>query len=222
MRTGLVAKKVGMSRVYDDAGNFIPVTLLQLDNCVVVGHKTLDKDGYNALQLGFGKAKAKHTSKPLEGFYKKAGIEPCKAIFEFRIKEDAFVEVGKELSVDHFVKDQFIDVTGITIGKGFAGVVKRHNFKTLDASHGNSLTHRSHGSTGNRQDPGRVFKGKKMAGHLGNTQITQQNLKIVDIDPANNILVVKGAVPGYKGSLLTIKDAVKKKQEKLPYPAAVK
>ena len=223
MRTGLIAEKVGMSRVYNDKGIFIPVTLLQLKNCIVVGHKTSEKDGYDALQVGFGKAKVKNVSKPLLGMFKKIALEPVRKIKEFRISKDNFVEIGKEFSVNHFLPEQFVDISGVNIGKGFAGVIKRHNFRSLRASHGVSLTHRSHGSTGNRQDPGRVFKGKKMAGHLGNKQITVQNIKVIALDEAKQLIIVKGALPGHKGSLLTICDAIKKKLAKdIPLPAAVK
>ncbi|MFL1780796.1 50S ribosomal protein L3 [Candidatus Hepatincolaceae symbiont of Richtersius coronifer] len=211
MRTGLIAKKIGMSRIYDDKGMFIPVTILEVKDCVILGQKSQAKHGYNAVQLGIEKAKVKNVSKPVIGFFKKLGIEPVKKIIEFRVDADNLLEVGKEMSVNHFIKDQFVDVSGISIGKGFAGVIKRHNFRSLRASHGVSLTHRSHGSTGNRQDPGRVFKGKKMAGHLGADNVTIQNLKIAAIDESNNLILVKGAVPGFAGSLITIQDAVKKK-----------
>jgi large subunit ribosomal protein L3 len=223
MRTGLITKKIGMSRIYDEQGVFVPVTILEVKDCVVLGHKTNEKDGYNALQLGLGKAKVKNVSKPMLGVFKKASVDPVRKIMEFRIDEENFVEIGSELSASHFVKDQFIDVSGLTIGKGFAGVIKRHNFRSLRASHGVSLTHRSHGSTGNRQDPGRVFKGKKMAGHLGNSIVTTQNLRVVAIDETNNLILVKGAVPGHKGSYLAVKDAIKKqKPEGLPLPAGLK
>ncbi len=222
MRTGLITKKIGMSRIYDEQGVFIPVTILEVKDCVVLDHKTMEKDGYNALQLGLGKAKVKNVSKPMLGVFKKSSVDPVKKIMEFRIDEENFVEVGSEFSASHFIKDQFVDVSGITIGKGFAGVIKRHNFRSLRASHGVSLTHRSHGSTGNRQDPGRVFKGKKMAGHLGNSKVTTQNLKVVAIDEANNLILVKGSVPGHKGSFLAVRDAVKKKSpEGLPFPAGL-
>ncbi len=223
MRTGLIAKKVGMSRLFNEKGEFTPVTLLEVKDCVVLGHKNTENDGYNALQLGLGKAKPKNVTKPLQGFFKKAGQDPVKKIMEFRISDENFVDIGAVLSVNHFIKDQYVDVCGVSIGKGFAGVIKRHNFRSLRATHGVSLTHRSHGSTGNRQDPGRVFKGKKMAGHLGSANVTIQNLKIVGVDEENNLLLVKGAIPGYKGSYLAIKDAVKKVLPKdLPLPAGVK
>ncbi|MDR2007486.1 MAG: 50S ribosomal protein L3 [Alphaproteobacteria bacterium] len=223
MRTGLITKKIGMSRIYDESGTFIPVTILEVSDCVVLSHKTQDKDGYNALQLGLGKAKVKNTSKPMLGVFKKAGVAPTRKIAEFRIDESNFVDVGSELSAAHFIANQFVDVSGVSIGKGFAGVIKRHNFRSLRATHGVSLTHRSHGSTGNRQDPGKVFKGKKMAGHLGNKNVTTQNLKVVAIDETNNLILVKGAVPGHKGSFLKVSDAVKKALPKeAPFPAGLK
>lgn len=223
MRTGLITKKIGMSRIYNEQGVFVPVTILEVKDCVVLEHKTVEKNGYNALQLGLGKAKVKNVTKPMLGVFKKASATPVRKIMEFRIDGENFVDIGSEFSASHFVKDQFVDVTGISIGKGFAGVIKRHNFRSLRATHGVSLTHRSHGSTGNRQDPGRVFKGKKMAGHLGDARVTTQNLKVVAVDEANNLILVKGAVPGCKGSYLSVKDAVKKKlPEGLPFPAGLK
>ncbi len=223
MRTGLLAKKIGMSGIYDEKGLFIPVTVLEVKDCVVLSHKTLEKNGYNAIELGIGKAKPKNVAKPQLEVYKKLNLDPVVKSTEFRIDESNFVEVGKFLSVNHFVEQQFVDISGVSIGKGFAGVVKRHNFSTLDATHGVSLTHRSHGSTGNRQDPGKVFKGKKMAGHLGVDNVTVQNLKVVGIDEEHNLILIKGAVPGYEGSFVKIKDSVKKKlPENIPFPAAVK
>jgi len=223
MRTGLIAEKIGMSRIYNEKGVFIPVTILQVKDCKIVGHKTTQKDGYNALQVGFGKIKVKNAKKPLLGFFKKIALEPTKKIMEFHISEENFVDVGKELSVTHFVVDQFVDISGVNIGKGFAGVIKRHNFRSLRATHGVSLTHRSHGSTGNRQDPGRVFKGKKMAGHMGNVKVTTQNAKIIAVDESKQLIIVKGSLPGHKGTLLSICDAVKKQLPKdIPLPAAIK
>ncbi|MCL2567701.1 MAG: 50S ribosomal protein L3 [Alphaproteobacteria bacterium] len=223
MRTGLITKKIGMSRIYDESGAFVPVTILEVDDCVVIAHKTQEKDGYNALQLGLGKAKVKNVSKPMQGVFKKAGVAPVRKMAEFRVDESNFVDVGSQLSAAHFVANQFVDVAGVSIGKGFAGVIKRHNFRSLRATHGVSLTHRSHGSTGNRQDPGKVFKGKKMAGHLGNANITTQNLKVVAVDEANNLILVKGAVPGHCGSFLKVSDAVKKVLPKeAPFPAGLK
>lgn len=210
MRAGVVAKKVGMSRIYDDNGVFTPVTLLQVEDNVVISHKTKDKHGYEAVQLSTGDVKEKHLSKPVVEMYKKLGFTPKKTIKEFRVESDDLLEVGTSLGVNHFNVGDFIDVSGKTIGKGFAGVIKRWNFRSLRATHGVSLTHRSHGSTGGRQDPGKVFKGKKMAGRLGNERVTTQNLKIVAIDEARKLLIVKGAVPGHKGSLVEVRDAVKK------------
>jgi large subunit ribosomal protein L3 len=223
MRTGLIAKKIGMSRIYDEQGVFIPVTLLEVKDCFVVAHKILAKDGYNALQLGITKIKPKHVNKPQMKIFDKISMEPLKKLLEFRISDNNFIDIGAEFSVNHFIKDQFVDISGVSIGKGFAGVIKRHNFRSLRASHGVSLTHRSHGSTGNRQDPGRVFKGKKMAGHLGDANVTIQNLKIVGLDEENNLILVKGAVPGHEGSYVTIKDAIKKLSSKeTVYPGVLK
>ncbi len=209
-KSGLVAKKIGMSRVYDEKGIFIPVTILQVEDNVVVEHKTTEKDGYSAIKIATGVVKEKKLSKPVLGIFKKLGVEPKAILKEFRIQEDSLPEVGASLKADHFMVNQFVDVSGTSLGKGFAGVIKRHNFKMNDASHGNSRTHRSHGSTGQRQDPGKVFKGKKMAGHLGNERVTVQNLRVIEVDAENRLLIVKGAVPGYKGALVYVKDAVKK------------
>ena len=225
MRTGLIARKLGTSRVFNADGTQTPVTLLQLDNLQVVAHKTKDKDGYDALQLGAGTRRVSRVSKPMRGHFAKAKVEPKSKVTEFRITPDAFVDVGTELSAAHFVTGQKVDVCGITIGKGFAGAMKRHNFAGLEASHGVSISHRSHGSTGNRQDPGKTFKGKKMAGHLGDKRITVQSLKVAQVDAARGILMIRGAVPGAEGNWVLVKDAAKKKQPKdmkLPYPAALK
>lgn len=222
MRTGLIAQKIGMSRYYTDNGQHIPVTLLLVDDCEVVAHKTEENDGYNALQLGWGKAKASRVSKALRGHYAKAKVEPKKVLKEFRISKDAFVDVGKQLSAEHFISGQYVDVAGVSIGKGFAGAMKRHNFGGLEATHGVSISHRSHGSTGQCQDPGRVFKGKKMAGHLGDENVTVQNLEVIDIDGEKGIILVCGAVPGAKGSYVTISDAVKRAvPPSVPFPAAL-
>lgn len=210
MRAGLITKKIGMSRFYDDKGNFIPVTILKLEECTVTATKTIDKHGYTAVQLGSGKAKEKNVKKPLLENFKKLNLTPVSKLVEFRVDNDNLLEVGTQLSVNHFSKDQYVDVSGVSIGKGFAGVIKRHNFRSLRASHGVSLTHRSHGSTGNRQDPGKVFKGKKMAGHLGASNVTTQNLKVVDIDETNGLIFVLGSVPGHKNSWVLVKDSVKK------------
>lgn len=219
MRTGLIAQKVGMSRLFTEAGEHVPVTLLKVDGCRVVAHRTKDRDGYTALQLGVGKAKVKNVSKGMRGHFAKSKVEPARKLAEFRVSEDAMIDVGAELTADHFVVGQFVDVAGTSIGRGFAGVMKRHNFKGLEASHGVSVSHRSHGSTGQRQDPGRVFKGKKMAGHMGDVRVTVQSLKVMATDPEKGLIVVNGTVPGSKGGYLLISDAKKKKAPKdLPFP----
>ncbi len=210
MRSGLIVKKIGMSRFYDDKGNFVPVTILQFQDTFVTASLTEEKNGYNAIQIGTGKAKEKNVTKPLLDYFKKINLQPMSKLLEFRVDKENSIEVGSQLSINHFVKDQYVDVSGLSIGKGFAGVIKRHNFRSLRASHGVSLTHRSHGSTGNRQDPGKVFKGKKMAGHLGNKQITTQNLKVIDIDESKGLIFVKGSVPGSKNSWVVVKDSIKK------------
>jgi large subunit ribosomal protein L3 len=223
MRTGLVARKLGMTRLFSEDGTHVPVTVLKVDNCQVVAQRTAEKDGYTALQLGVDAAKPKNVTKALRGHFAKANVEPKRKLVEFRIPADAMVEVGAELSVEHFIVGQFVDVTGTTIGKGFAGVMKRHNFRGLEASHGVSVSHRSHGSTGQRQDPGKVFKGKKMAGHMGDRQRTQQNLQIVRTDADRGLIMVKGSIPGSEGQYVVVRDAVKKPRAKdLPMPAALK
>lgn len=222
MRTGIIAKKLGMSRVFETDGTHVPVTVLSVDDLRVVDVKTLSRDGYSAVQLGTGAAKSKNVSKPLKGHFAKANVEPKKKLAEFRVSEDCLLSVGDQLSVEHFVAGQYVDVTGTSIGKGFAGAMKRHNFAGLEASHGVSVTHRSHGSTGQRQDPGRVFKGKKMAGHMGDTRVNVQNLKVVAIDTNNNLIMVKGAVPGAQNSWVYVADAVKKSCSlNLPTPAGL-
>lgn len=223
MRAGLIARKVGMSRVFAEGGKHIPVTLLHVENCQVVTHKTTERDGYNALQLGAGKAKVKRTTQPMRGHFAKAKVEPKAKLVEFRIAEDAFIDVGAELTVEHFVAGQMVDVTGTSKGKGFAGVMKRHNFKGLRATHGVSISHRSHGSTGQCQDPGRVFKGKKMAGHMGSERKTILNLEVVATDLNENLILVKGSIPGSKTGWVLINDAVKKPAHAdTPYPGAVR
>jgi large subunit ribosomal protein L3 len=223
MRTGLLARKIGMTRVFREKGENVPVTVLQLDDLRVVAHKTDKKDGYNALQVGFGKAKVKNVSKPMRGHFAKAKVEAKQRLVEFRISDDNFVEVGAEFSAKHFVDGQYVDVCGTSIGKGFAGGMKRHGFSGLRASHGVSISHRSLGSTGQCQDPGRVFKGKKMAGHMGATRITTQNLEVVSVDEARGLILVKGAVPGSKSGYVRITDAIKKAAAKsVPYPAGLK
>jgi large subunit ribosomal protein L3 len=221
MRTGLLARKLGMTRLFDDDGAHVPVTVLQVEACEVVAVREMEKDGYTALQLGAGRAKAKNTTKPMRGHFAKARLEPKAKVAEFRVAADALIEVGARLTADHFVIGQAVDVTGTSIGKGFAGAMKRHNFAGLRASHGVSISHRSHGSTGNRQDPGRVFKGKKMAGHMGNRRVTTLNLEVTAIDKERGLILVLGAVPGPKGGWVRIRDAVKRRTpETVPYPGA--
>ena len=223
MRTGLLARKLGMTRVFREKGENVPVTVLQIDDLRVVSHKTNEKDGYNALQVGFGKAKVKNVTKSMRGHYAKSKIEPKQRLVEFRISDDNFVEIGSEFSVNHFVDGQYVDVCGTSIGKGFAGGMKRHGFGGLRASHGVSISHRSLGSTGQCQDPGRVFKGKKMAGHMGGTRITTQNLEVISTDEARGLILVKGAVPGFKTGYVRITDAIKKAAPKgVPFPAGLK
>lgn len=223
MRTGLIAKKLGMSTVYTEFGEEIGVTLLQVDECHVVAQRTKEKDGYTAVQIGVGKAKAKNTSKAMRGHFAKAKVEPKRCIKEFRVAEDAMLEPGTELLASHFVAGQYIDIKGETIGKGFAGAMKRWNFRGLEATHGVSVAHRSHGSTGQRQDPGKTFKGKKMAGHYGAEQVTQQNLEVVSIDEAKGFIVVKGAVPGAANGYLLVSDAIKRgRHPSAPYPAGIR
>jgi large subunit ribosomal protein L3 len=223
MRTGLIAEKVGMTRVFDAEGAHVPVTVLKMDGCQVVAVRTDEKDGYSAVQLGIGKIKVKNVTKPMRGHFAKAKVEPKRRLVEFRVSPDALVDVGAELSATHFQPGQFVDVTGTSIGKGFAGVMKRHNFGGLRATHGVSVSHRSHGSTGNRQDPGRTFPGKKMAGHLGAERVTTQNLKIVAVDAERGLIMVKGAVPGANGGYVLLRDAKKRPAPKdLPFPAALK
>lgn len=209
-RTGLIARKVGMTRVYKDDGEHLPVTVLQVDDCQVVGQRTLDAHGYAALQLGAGAKKAKRVSKAERGYFAQANVEPKAKLVEFRIDADNFIDVGAELSASHFVAGQKVDVTGVTIGKGFAGAMKRHNFGGLRATHGVSISHRSHGSTGQCQDPGKVFRGKKMAGQMGARRRTTQNIEVVDTDEKRNLILVKGAVPGPKGGWVLVRDAVKR------------
>jgi large subunit ribosomal protein L3 len=210
MRTGLVAEKIGMTSMFNEKGERYTLTFLRVEDCQVVGQKTLEKDGYNALVVGIKNKKSSKVSKSLRQIFALAKIEPKAKLKEFRISEESFVNVGTILEVDHFDIGQFVDVTGVTIGKGFAGGMKRHNFRGLEASHGVSVSHRSHGSTGGRQDPGKVFKNKKMAGHMGCTQVTIQNLKIIEVDKQQGVIMVSGNVPGSKGSYVYIKDAIKK------------
>ena len=222
MRTGVIAKKVGMTRLFQADGRHVPVTVLQLDDVQVVGRREADRDGYTAVQLGAGKAKAKKVSKPQRVAFGKAEVEPKARMVEFRVADDALLDVGAHISADHFVPGQLVDVSGVTQGKGFAGAMKRWGFSGLRATHGVSVSHRSHGSTGNRQDPGRVFKNKKMAGHMGARNRTQQNLEVVRTDPIRGLLFIKGSVPGHKGAWLTVSDAIKlPRHETAPYPAGI-
>lgn len=223
LRTGLLAQKLGMTRLFNDKGEHVPVTVLRVDNCQVVAVKTMERDGYVALQVGIGAAKVKRVTQPLRGHYAKAKVEPKKKLVEFRVSPDAVLELGAEITAAHFVVGQFVDVTGTTIGKGFAGAMKRHNFGGLRATHGVSVSHRSHGSTGGRQDPGRVFKNKRMAGHMGQVRMTQQNLVVVAVDAEQGLIMVQGAVPGSDNGYLRVRDAVKKALHKdAPFPAGIK
>jgi len=218
MRSGVIAQKLGMTRVFTDEGEHIPVTVLRLDQCQVLAHKTADKHGYTALQLGVGKAKVSRLTKAERGNFAVARVEPKRKVAEFRVSPENLIAVGAEITADHFVAGQFVDVSGTTIGKGFQGVMKRWNFGGLRASHGVSISHRSHGSTGQRQDPGKVFKGKKMAGHLGVENVTTQNIEVVKTDVDRGLIMVRGSVPGAKGGWVRLRDAVKRK---LPAAAPV-
>jgi len=223
MRSGLIAQKLGMSRIFTDAGEHIPVTVLKVDTCQVVGHRTLEKNGYTALQLGAGIRKPKHTTKAERANFAVATVEPKRKVVEFRVSPDNLIDVGAEIMASHFVAGQFVDVTGTSKGKEFQGAMKRWNFSGLRASHGVSISHRSHGSTGQRQDPGKVFKGKKMAGHLGDERVTTQNLVVVKTDIERGLVMIRGAVPGNKGSWVMIRDAAKRPRHKdAPMPGAVK
>jgi len=223
MRSGVIAKKLGMTRLFLENGTQVPVTVLQLDNLQVVAQRTAEKDGYTAVQLGAGEAKAKRTTAAQRGHFAKANVSPKRKIAEFRVTPDNLIDVGAEITADHYLAGQFVDIAGTSIGKGFAGAMKRHNFGGLRASHGVSVSHRSHGSTGQCQDPGKVFKGKKMAGHLGAVRVTTQNLQVVRTDADRGLIMVKGAVPGSKGGWVTVKDAVKKAPfADAPRPAAVR
>ena len=215
LRSGVIAKKMGMTRLFMEDGKQIPVTVLQLDNLQVVAQRTIEKDGYLAVQLGAGTAKVKRTSQAMRGHFAAAKVEPKRKVAEFRIDAEAMLPVGEEIIADHYFAGQYVDVAGTSIGKGFQGAMKRHNFGGLRATHGVSVSHRSHGSTGQCQDPGKVFKGKKMAGHMGSARVTTQNLEVVKTDTARGLIMVKGAVPGSKGGWVTVKDAVKK-----PFPDA--
>jgi large subunit ribosomal protein L3 len=222
MRCGVIVRKIGMSRVFNDKGEHVPVTILKLEDTEVLSTKTLEKDGYTAVQLGFGSKKLKHTNKPLRGFFSKLKTEPKKKVAEFRVSKDALLEVGDKLSVNHYVAGQKVDVVGVSQGKGFAGAMKRHNFRGMQASHGVSVSHRAHGSTGNSQDPGRTWKGKKMAGQYGNVKITTQNLTVIQLIENDNLILVEGSVPGSKNGIVMLKDALKSKiPEAAPFPAGL-
>lgn len=222
MRTGLIARKVGMTRVYGADGTQIPVSVLHVEGCRIVAQKTKERDGYTALQLGAGDVKTNRLTKAERGHFAKTKVEPRRKLVEFRVEEDGLVEIGAELSAEHFVAGQYVDVTGTSIGKGFAGVMKRHGFSGLRATHGVSVSHRSHGSTGQRQDPGKVFKGKKMAGHMGDRRVTKQNLKVVAVDADAGLVLVEGAVPGARSGWVEVRDAVKRaRHADAPFPAGL-
>jgi len=210
MRSGVIAQKVGMTRVFTAAGEHVPVTVLKLDGCQVVAHRTKERNGYTAVQLGIGRAKVKNVSKAERARFAAAKVEPKMKLAEFRVGEDGLLPIGAEITADHFIVGQFVDVTGTSTGKGFAGAMKRWNFGGLRASHGVSISHRSHGSTGGRQDPGKTFKNKKMAGHLGNERVTTLNLRVVETYAERGLILVEGAVPGTSGSWIYVRDAVKK------------
>ncbi|MEZ5708186.1 MAG: 50S ribosomal protein L3 [Blastomonas sp.] len=223
MRTGVIAKKVGMTRLFQEDGRHVPVTVLALEDCQVVSVRNQERDGYVAVQLGAGAAKPKNVNKPQREQFAKAEVEPKQRVAEFRVADDAVLEVGATIAANHFVPGQLVDITGHTQGKGFAGAMKRWGFGGMRATHGVSISHRAHGSTGNRQDPGKVFKNKKMAGHMGDRQRTQQNLEVVRTDDARGLIFVKGSVPGSKGGWLMVRDAVKvPRPDTAPYPAGLK
>ena len=223
MRSGIIAKKLGMTRLFLEDGKQIPVTVLQLDGLQVVSQRTTEKHGYSAVQLGTGTIKAKRVSQAMRGHFAVAKVEPKRKVAEFRVAPENLIAVGAEITAEHYAAGQFVDVSGTSIGKGFAGAMKRHNFKGLRATHGVSVSHRSHGSTGQCQSPGKVFKGKKMAGHMGAAKVTTQNLQVVKTDLDRGLIMIKGAVPGSKGGWVTVKDAVKKPMpDGVPFPAAIK
>ncbi|HEV7157645.1 MAG TPA: 50S ribosomal protein L3 [Caulobacteraceae bacterium] len=223
MRTGVIARKLGMTRLFDEAGAHTPVTVLSLDGCQVVAQRTQERDGYVALQLGAGAKKAKNTTKAERGHFAKALVEPKRCVAEFRVSQDNLIDVGAELAADHFAPGQKVDVAGVTVGKGFAGAMKRWNFGGMRATHGVSVSHRAHGSTGQRQDPGKVFKGKKMAGHMGGDHVTTLNLTVFRVDVERGLILIKGAVPGTEGGFVKIRDAVKSAPPAdLPRPGAIK
>ena len=221
MRSGVIAQKLGMTRIFDANGAHVPVTVLRLQNCQVVAQRVSEKNGYCALQLGAGTAKVKNVSRAERGHFAIASVEPKRKVAEFRVSPDNLIDVGAEITADHFVEGQFVDATGISIGKGFAGAMKRHNFRGLEMTHGVSVSHRSHGSTGQMQDPGKVFKGKKMAGHLGDERVTTQNLRVARVDPERGLIMICGSVPGSKGGWILLRDAIKKELPKdAPTPGA--
>ena len=223
MRCGVIARKLGMSRIFDDKGEHVPVTVLRLEDVEVLSTRSIKKDGYIAVQLGFNNKKLKNVTKPLKGFFAKAKSEPKEKVLEFRVSEDALLNIGDKISVNHYIPGQKIDVVGISQGKGFAGSMKRHNFGGMQASHGVSISHRAHGSTGNSQDPGRTWKGKKMAGQYGNVKVTTQNLTVVKLLDDDNLILVEGSVPGSKNGIVTITDAVKYNVPKdAPFPAGLR
>ena len=220
-RTGLLAKKLGMTRIFQEDGTHVPVTVLHIDQLQVVAARTVEKDGYTAVQLGWGKAKVKNVTQPNRGHFAKAKVEPKAKLMEFRVDADALLEPGATLSAAHFAVGQKVDVCGISKGKGFAGGMKRWNYSGLEASHGVSISHRSLGSTGNRQDPGRTFKNKKMAGHLGVERITTMNVLVAAVDAAKGLLMIQGAVPGAKGGYVRVRDAVKMPPKDAAFPAVL-
>jgi large subunit ribosomal protein L3 len=223
MRSGVIAKKVGMTRIYNDAGEHIPVTVLQMENCQVVAQRTQEKNGYTAVQLGVGLSKVKNTSKAMRGHFAASSVEPKAKLAEFRVSPENLIDVGSEITVEHFVVGQKVDVTGTSVGKGFQGVIKRHNFGGGRATHGNSVSHRTHGSTGQRQDPGKVFKGKKMAGHMGDARVTTQNVEVVSTDTDRGIILIRGAVPGSAGGWILVRDAAKSPlPANAPKPGAIR
>ena len=223
MRCGVIARKLGMSRIFNDKGEHVPVTVLRLEDVEVLSTRSIKKDGYIAVQLGFNNKKLKNVTKPLKGFFAKAKSEPKEKVVEFRVSEDALLNIGDKISVNHYIPGQKIDVVGISQGKGFAGSMKRHNFGGMQASHGVSISHRAHGSTGNSQDPGRTWKGKKMAGQYGNVRVTTQNLTVVKLLDDDNLILVEGSVPGSKNGIVTITDAVKYNVPKdAPFPAGLR
>jgi large subunit ribosomal protein L3 len=223
MRTGVIAKKLGMTRLFDDAGTHVPVTVLSLEGCQVTAQRTKERDGYVALQLGAGAKKAKNTTKAERGHFAKGLVEPKRYVAEFRVSEDNLIDVGAEFTADHFIPGQKVDVAGVTVGKGFAGAMKRWNFGGMRATHGVSVSHRAHGSTGQRQDPGKVFKGKKMAGHMGQDQVTTLNLTVFRVDVERGLILIKGAVPGTEGTFVKIRDAIKvAAPADAPKPGAIK